>query len=109
MRLASVVATIALAAAFTGCAAPVAKQYYNACLEAGYNEGECKMRAIEVNQRAWQNAGDAMQRFGEGLQRLSPPPPAPSAPARRPDLGDQYIPSRQLYCYPGGGGTMFCQ
>jgi len=62
----------------SGCAAPAAKQWYQACLDAGQPEPQCRMGAIEVNQRAW--AG-----FQAGMQSAAP------ARERRPIIPDQVL------------------
>jgi Ni/Co efflux regulator RcnB len=61
-----------LAIALSGCAAPVAKQYYAACMDAGHSESECRMRALEVNQRAWATAGASLQQAGHSMQQAKP-------------------------------------
>lgn len=63
---------IALAIGFSGCAAPVAKQYYAACVDAGHAEAECRMRAIDINQRAWAGAGASLHQAGQSMQQAKP-------------------------------------
>jgi len=63
----SLIALLILATA--GCAAPIARQYYTACIEAGHNAGECKMRAIEVNQRAWAGFSNSMGQASASFQQ----------------------------------------
>lgn len=72
--------TLVLVTALSGCAAPVAKQYYAACVEAGHSEPECRMRAIDVNQRAWASAGASLQQAGQSMRQATP-----SAWQPRPD------------------------
>lgn len=64
--------TLVLVTALSGCAAPVAKQYYAACLDAGHSEPECRMRALDVNQRAWASAGASLQQAGQSMQQARP-------------------------------------
>lgn len=82
---------IALAIGFSGCAAPVAKQYYAACVDAGHAEAECRMRAIDINQRAWAGAGASLHQAGQSMQQVRPsawqPSPADSISCRSVTAG----------------------
>ncbi|MGE0289557.1 MAG: hypothetical protein AB7P16_24985 [Bradyrhizobium sp.] len=81
-------ALLLVLASASGCATPVARQYFAACLEAGYPEAECKMRAIDVNRQAWGQFGNAMQGAGQSF-RQAVPAAAPALPiqCRTIDLG----------------------
>lgn len=80
-----------LGIALSGCAAPAAKQYYAACVEAGHSEPECRMRALDVNQRAWTAAGTSLQQAGHSMQQARPsawvPGPDTSITCRSVDAG----------------------
>ena len=85
--------TLMLGLFTAGCMTLGARRYMEACLKAGYNEGECEMRALEINRRAWQDVG-------QSFQEMSRPPQAPrmEQPASRPTT-----------CIHLGGGLLSCQ
>lgn len=56
----------------TGCGLSRAQRSYNACLRAGYNEGQCEMLKLEMERQYWQGVGESLQNI-----KLPTGPPQP--------------------------------
>ena len=67
--------TLTLGLFTAGCMTLGARRYMEACLKAGYNEGECEMRALEIDRENKREIGRSLQETGRSLQDMSRPRP----------------------------------